>query len=34
MDERRFDFDTALDAHRELEAGRANGKLVIDIRGA
>jgi NADPH:quinone reductase-like Zn-dependent oxidoreductase len=32
MDPRRFAFDTALEAHREVESGRARGKIVIDIR--
>jgi NADPH:quinone reductase len=32
MDERRFDLDSAMDAHLEVEAGRARGKIVIDVR--
>jgi NADPH2:quinone reductase len=32
MDERRFDLDSVQLAHEELEAGRARGKLVVDVR--
>jgi NADPH:quinone reductase-like Zn-dependent oxidoreductase len=32
MDARRFDLGTVLDAHHEVEAGRARGKIVIDVR--
>jgi len=31
MDARRFDLDTALAAHQEVEAGRARGKIVVDV---
>jgi NADPH:quinone reductase len=32
MDPRRFDLDSAMEAHEEVEAGRAKGKIVVDIR--
>jgi NADPH2:quinone reductase len=31
LDPRRFDFGSALAAHQEVEAGRARGKIVIDV---
>ncbi|NUQ27294.1 MAG: zinc-dependent alcohol dehydrogenase family protein [Acidobacteriaceae bacterium] len=31
VDERRFTFETALEAHELVESGKANGKLVIDV---
>jgi NADPH2:quinone reductase len=33
MDARRFDFDAAMQAHEEVEAGRAKGKIVVEIGG-
>ena len=32
MDARRFDLNSAMAAHKEVEHGRARGKIVIDIR--
>lgn len=32
MDARRFDLDTTMEAHEEVEAGRAKGKIVVEIR--
>ena len=32
IDDRRFTLDTAPDAHRRLESGKAVGKVVIDIK--
>ena len=32
MDARRYTLDTALDAHDEVAAGRAKGKVVVDVR--
>jgi len=32
MDPRRFTLDTALDAHEAVAAGRAQGKIVVDVR--
>lgn len=32
MDARRFDLDTALQAHQAIEAGTAKGKIVVDVR--
>lgn len=31
MDARRFDLDSAMEAHTEVEAGRARGKVVVEI---
>lgn len=31
MDPRRFDFGSAMTAHEEVSAGRARGKIVIDV---
>lgn len=31
MDDRRFDLETAMQAHQEVEAGRAQGKIVVEI---
>ncbi|MGO4210824.1 zinc-dependent alcohol dehydrogenase family protein [Terriglobus sp. 2YAB30_2] len=31
VDERRFTFETALEAHELVESGQANGKIVIDV---
>jgi NADPH:quinone reductase-like Zn-dependent oxidoreductase len=31
VDERRFTFETALEAHELVESGKANGKIVIDV---
>ena len=33
MDARRFDLDAAMQAHEEVEAGRAKGKIVVEIGG-
>jgi len=33
MDARRYTLDTALAAHEEVAAGRARGKIVVDVRG-
>ena len=33
MDPRRFTLDSALAAHAEVAAGRARGKIVVDVRG-
>jgi len=33
MDARRFALDTALEAHEEVAAGRARGKVVVDVQG-
>jgi len=33
MDARRFTLDTALEAHEEVAAGRARGKIVVDVPG-
>ncbi|MBX3620925.1 MAG: zinc-dependent alcohol dehydrogenase family protein [Rhizobacter sp.] len=33
LDARRFDLATALDAHMLVEAGQAQGKVVVDVRG-
>ena len=33
MDERRYTLATALEAHDEVAAGRARGKIVVDVRG-
>jgi NADPH2:quinone reductase len=33
MDARRYTLDTALEAHGEVAAGRAGGKIVVDVRG-
>jgi NADPH2:quinone reductase len=33
MDSRRFTLDTVLDAYRLIEAGQAQGKLVVDVAG-
>lgn len=32
MDPRQFDLDTAMQAHQDVEAGRARGKVVVEIR--
>lgn len=34
MNERRFDLNSALEAHQELDSPRAPGKIVIDIQSA
>jgi NADPH:quinone reductase-like Zn-dependent oxidoreductase len=31
MDPRRYTLDTALEAHHEVECGRARGKLVVEV---
>ena len=33
MDVRRYTLDTALEAHEEVAAGRARGKIVVDVQG-
>lgn len=33
MDARRYTLDTTLAAHEEVAAGRARGKIVVDVRG-
>ena len=33
LDARRFDLASATAAHRAVEAGRAEGKIVVDIQG-
>ncbi len=32
MDDRRYTLETALAAHDEVAAGRARGKIVVDVR--